>query len=201
MSTSAGRLASERLDDVNQAIELYGRAAARAHANVDIRRDALRELGRLHAKTRQPLALQPKLGEQYLALVEDPIRRVHLRRRLAETYELLGSYEQVVAHTKEILSFEPDDEATRERLDRALDAMSRHEERIERWTVEAARVGCLRPGRAEALVSAARIAEQELGDIARAESLFRAAWAADSGNMEAFDGLSRLLARPRHHAW
>lgn len=190
----AGRLAAERLDDVNQAIELYGRAAARAHANIDVRRDALRELGRLQAKLGNPRASAESL-EQYLALVEDPVRRIHLRRRLAETYELLGQYEQVVAHANEILSFEPDDEATRERLDRALDAMDRHEERIERRTAEAARV-TTPLGRAEALVAAARIAEQELGDVARAESLFRAAWAADSGNVEAFDGLSRLLARP-----
>ena len=190
----AGRFASERLDDVNQAITLHARAADRAHANVDVRRGALQELSRLHASLGNPRAAS-EARERHLSLVEEPIRRTHERRRLSETYELLGQHEDVVRHAVEILQFDPDDEACRDRLDRALEALERHEERIDRWTAEAARVTAP-SGRAEALVRAARIAERELSNLVRAESLYRAAWAADAGSVDAFDGLSRLLARP-----
>ncbi len=190
----AARLASERLDDVNRAILLHTRAAGRSAANVDIRRDSLRELVRLQGTLGNPRAAA-EARERHLELVEDPVRRTHERRRLSESYELLGQHEDVVRHTLEILAFEPDDDTSRDRLDRALEALEQHEERIERWTAEAARL--TRPsGRADALVRAAHICEREVGDLARAESLYRASWAADNTSFAAFDGLSRLLARP-----
>lgn len=191
---AAARLASERLDDVNHAILLHTRAAEREHANVDIRRSALMELSRLHAELGNPRA-SSDARERHLLLVEDPVRRAHERRRLAETYELLGQHEDVVRHDLEILKHDPDDVASRDRLDRALDALGRHAERVSRWAAEAARLERA-SARSIALVRAARITESELGDVAQAEALFRAAWAADSSSSDAFDGLARLLAKP-----
>ncbi len=191
---AAGRLASERLDDANLAIELHTRAAARVEANVDVRRSALRELARLHAELGNPRAAS-EARERHLALVEDPVRRCHEHRRLAESYELLGEHENVVRHCHQILTFDAGDRSSRDRLDRALQALHRHEERIALWSAESARLTSEKD-RAEALVRAARIAEGKLRDQARAESLYRAAWASDPASVDAFDGLSRLLVRP-----
>ena len=191
---AAARLASERLDDLNLAVALHARAAERGEADVEVRRDALLELARLHATLGNPRA-STDARERHLALIEEPRRRAHEHRRLSETFELLGHHEDVVRHTTELLRLDPDDTDARERLDRSLEALGLHEERVAVWTGEAARGGAP-TSRGDCYVRAARIAESELHDPSRAESLFRAAWAADDGNFHAFEGLSRLLARP-----
>jgi tetratricopeptide (TPR) repeat protein len=190
----AGRLASERLDDLNLAVTLHARASERGDADVDVRRDALLELARLHAALGNPRA-STDARERYLALIDEPRRRAHEHRKLSETFELLGHHEDVVRHTNELLRSEPDDAEARDRLDRSLEALGRHDERIAVWTDEAARGGAP-ASRSDCYVRAARIAESDLHDPARGESLFRAGWAADNRSFHAFEGLSRLLARP-----
>lgn len=192
---AAGRLASEKLEDANLAITLHARAAERTQAPVDTRQSALQELARLHAELGRPRGAT-EAREKLLELVQNPARRCHEHRRLSETYELLGDHDSVVRHCHQLLAVDADDRASRDRLDRALQALNRHHERVEYWTSESARLAHEKE-RADALVRAARIAETKLRDVKRAESLYRAAWACDSSNTDAFDGLASLLAHPQ----
>ena len=108
------------------------------------------------------------------------------------TLEASARWSEVAAHAREALLAAPDDDDTRERLDRALEASNHHDERIALWTAEASRVTSP-SARVDAHLRAALIAEQDLGqpDLALVE--LRAAWAIDSEDVRVADHIARLL--------
>src|SRR5215471_987243 len=186
----SARLASERLTKPAQAIELFRRAIALSAASPATRLAALRELERLHAEAGD-LEQMVAVDKDLLPLLQGA-ELVHRHRRLAQSLEKLEKWEEVAQHAEEVLAHEGDDEETRERFDRALSLLGRHEQRISFWTAEASRVA-IPAARLEALLRAAQIAEVDLerSDLALIE--LRAAWAIDSDNTEVVDAIARLL--------
>jgi hypothetical protein len=111
---------------------------------------------------------------------------------LAQAYERIERWEAVVTHARQSLQAVPDDDETRERLDRALAEAGQHEQRITMWTAEASRVSTSQ-ARVDAFRRAAQIAERDQGrqDLALVE--LRAAWAVDPDDAETVDDIARLL--------
>jgi hypothetical protein len=187
---SAARLASERLNKTAQAIELHRRAVALGSTTAATRLAALRELERLHAEAGD-LSQAVQADKELLPLVQGA-ELVHRHRRLAQALERLEKWDQVELHASEVLAREPDDDDTRERLDRALSRLGRHEQRISLWTAEASRITSV-AARVDALFRAAHVAEDDLGrrDLALVE--LRGAWAIDAENADVVDAIARLL--------
>jgi tetratricopeptide (TPR) repeat protein len=187
---SAARLASERLEQISMAIELHRRATALQNTPLEMRRAALSELVRLYGTT--GAAEDAVEAEKQLLLWIDDSERAYRHKRLAQALEELGHWPQVAEHAKAALAFVPDDEETRERLDRALEELGRHEQRVSLWTAESSRATTV-SARTAALRRAAEIAELNLGraDIALVE--MRAAWAIDPEDTEIADAIARLL--------
>src|SRR5262249_8131055 len=98
-------------------------------------------------------------------------------------------------HAERALSLDPDDVSTRDRLDRALQRLGRHDERVRAWVAEA---NGARPTkvRVAAILRAADIAERHLRRPDEAIAHLRRGWTIDPGNGAIFDGLSALLAPP-----
>src|SRR5262249_37838792 len=93
------------------------------------------------------------------------------------------------------LRHDPEDASTRERLDRALQRLGRHEDRVAAWVLEGNAKRPI-PVRVRAFVRAADIAERHLRRRDDAITYLRNAWVIDPGNSEVFDVLSSLLAPP-----
>jgi tetratricopeptide (TPR) repeat protein len=187
---ASARLASERLNKPAQAIEWHRRAVALTATAPATRLAALRELERLHAEAGD-LSQSVQADKELLAWVQGA-ELAHRHRRLAQALEKLEQWEEVVTHAGEVLVREPDDEDTRERFDRALSVLGRHEQRTSFWTAESSRIA-LPAARVEALVRAAHIAERDLErpDLALVD--LRAAWAIDPENSDVADAIARLL--------
>ena len=184
------------------AIHLLQRAAARAPSHTPTSYRTLAELVRLldlgsehdkAAEVRQKrLALLSAAGA-----APDAIGHEHVR--LSEIFDALGRADQAAFHAEQALALDPDDASTRERLDRALQRLGRHDERVRTWVAEA---NARRPTRIRiaALVRAADIAERHLRRDDEAIAHLRAGWAIDPGNATIFDTLSALLAPPPRDA-
>jgi tetratricopeptide (TPR) repeat protein len=187
---SAARLSSERLEQIPLAIELFRRSTALQATSIDTRRASLRELLRLY-ELRGDIESAIEAEEQLLLWV-DGAERPYRHRRLAQSFERIERWEAVANHARQSLAAVPDDDDTRERLDRALCALGQHEQRITMWTAEASRVTTT-TARVDAFRRAARIAErdQRRPDLALVE--LRAAWAVDSDDAETVDDIARLL--------
>jgi tetratricopeptide (TPR) repeat protein len=187
---AAARLASERLNKPAEAIELHRRSVALSATAPATRIAALRELERLFGEAGDlPQSVQ---ADKDLSAWVQGSELVHRHRRLAQALEKLEKWEEVVSHAGQVLANEADDEDTRERFDRALAQLSRHEQRISFWTAEASRIATA-AARVEALVRAANIAEQDCkrSDLALVD--LRAAWAIDPENIDVADAIARLL--------
>jgi tetratricopeptide (TPR) repeat protein len=187
---AAARLASERLEQTPLAVELYRRATALQATAVDTRRGALRELLRLY-QTRGDVESALEAEEQLLLWVEGA-ERAYRYRRLALAYERIERWDAAANHARQALAAVPDDDETRDRLDRAFAALGQHDQRITLWTAEASRVTNA-AARVEAFRRAAEVAEkdQKRQDLALVE--LRAAWSVDSDDTETADDIARLL--------
>jgi len=187
---AAARLASERLDQAPAAIDLHRRATALQNTPLGTRRAALSELVRLYEAAGDTAGAVE--AEAQLLLWIDEAERTYRHRRLARALEELGRPAEVAEQARAALAIVPDDDETRERLDRALSELGRHEQRVSLWTAEASRAPSA-TGRTSALRRAAQIAEHDLGrpDIALVE--MRAAWAIDPDDTEIADAIARLL--------
>jgi tetratricopeptide (TPR) repeat protein len=187
---AAARLASERLEQTALAIDLHRRATALGSTPIGTRRASLRELSRLY-EAAGDASSAIEADRQLLLWVDEP-ERAYWHRRLALSLEVTERWHEVAAHAREALLAAPDDDDSRERLDRALAASGHHEERISFWTAEASRVTSI-SARVDALLRAAQIAENDLlqPDLALAE--LRAAWALDAEDVRIADGIARLL--------
>jgi tetratricopeptide (TPR) repeat protein len=185
---------------VGEATHMLVAAAARAPHHTPTSFRILAELVRLH-ELAGDVGLAAEVRQQRLALLESaqgaaPAEVIaHEHVRLAEMFDGLGRGDQAAFHAERALALDPDDASTRERLDRALQRLGRHEDRVRTWVMEA---NALRPVRVRvaALLSAADIAERHLRRRDEAIAHLRAAWAVDPGNAGVFDALSALLAPP-----
>src|SRR6185369_7629342 len=133
--------------------------------------------------------------QKRLSLLTEPDALAHEHTRLAEIFDGLGRADQAAYHAERALTIDPDDIGTRERLDRALQRLGRHEERVRSWVSEA---NATRPVkvRVAALMRAADIADRHLRRRDEALAHLRAGWAIDPGNATIFEAISALLAPP-----
>ena len=185
------------------ATHLLTRAAARAPLHTPTGRRILAELIRLldiagesarAADVRQKrLALLISRGLSSSEASPEAIVQEHVR--LSEVFDSLGQADQAAAHAERALALDPDDLSTRDRLDRALQRLGRHEERVRTWVAEGNAVRPI-PARIAALLRAADIAERHLRRRDEAIAHLRSAWAVDPGNGAVFEALSAILAPP-----
>jgi cellulose synthase operon protein C len=218
---AAARIRAERLGQWQESIPLLGRALARAPATSPTARRALGELGRLHERAGDRAAAV-EAWERHLALLADPATIASEHARLARTLEALGRDDEAVAHARAALA-DPaaavpaaahatapgmgpglapgmgPDAQTREGLDRVLERLGKHEERVSLWLeVSSSTSASATPTatRVAALLRAARISERNLGRPDEAIEHLRAAWALAPGDTLVFDALSALVAAP-----
>ncbi|XXX77131.1 cellulose synthase [Sorangium sp. So ce134] len=189
---TAARLLIDKIRSPADAVPLLTRAAARAPAGSPTARRVVAELIRL-LEASGALELAASVRQKELALLTDSEAIVHEHVRLAELHDTLGNAEQAALHATRALELDPEDSSTRERLDRALQRLGHHAERVEVWTAVA---NADRPThvRVAALLRAADISEHHLKRRDEALAILRAAWAIDPGNGSVFDALSALLA-------
>ncbi|WP_437335190.1 cellulose synthase [Sorangium sp. So ce394] len=189
---TAARLLIDKIRSPADAVPLLTRASLRAPSGSPTARRVVSELIRL-LEASGALELAASVRQKELALLTDNEAIVHEHVRLAELYDTLGNAEQAALHATRALALDPDDSSTRERLDRALQRLGHHAERVEVWTAVA---NADRPThvRVAALLRAADISEHHLKRRDEALAILRAAWAIDPGNGAVFDALSALLA-------
>jgi tetratricopeptide (TPR) repeat protein len=193
------RVSSPGLAD---AIQLLQRAAARAPHHTPNSYRTLAELIRL-LELSGDLEHAPEVRQQRLGLLlaagatGEAVTFEHVR--LSEIFDGLGRADQAAYHAEQALLLDPDDASTRERLDRALQRLGRHEERVRTWVGEA---NARRPVavRVAALLRAADIAERHLRRRDEAVAHLRAGWTIDPGNASIFEALSAILAPPAREA-
>lgn len=191
---TASRILAERARDVREAIALLARASARAPSGTPTSRRILAELSRLQeqegaleqAAVTRTRELPTLLGAEAVA---------HAHVKLSEIHDALGQAEDAAAHAELALAHDPIDESTRERLDRALQRLGRHERRVEVWLGEGNADRPV-PERVAALLRAADISERHLRKRADAIGYLKAAWTVCPGHGGVFDVLSALLAQP-----
>jgi tetratricopeptide (TPR) repeat protein len=184
------------------AVHFLERAAARAPQHTPTSYRTLAELVRLlelsGEMSRSADVRQKRLGLLLAAgAAGESVTHEHVR--LAEIFDGLGRADQAAYHAEQALLIDPDDASTRERLDRALMRLGRHEERVRTWVAEA---NATRPTRARiaALVRAADIAERQLRRRDEAIAHLRVGWSIDPGNATIFEALSALVAPPPRDA-
>ncbi|UQA63718.1 tetratricopeptide repeat protein [Polyangium aurulentum] len=191
---TAARIHAERLREPAEAISLLQRAAARAPSGTPTSRRILADLARL---LEQEGALEQAaiVRKRELATLSGPEAIAHAHVRLSEIYDALGQAEEAAGHAEQALLHDPSDESTRERLDRALQRLGRHERRVEVWAAEG---NADRPidVRVAALMRAADIAGRHLRKNDDAIAFLKAAWVVRPGDDAVFDALSALLAPP-----
>lgn len=195
---TAARIGSERLKDLNDGVVLLGRSAARAPNTLPTTRRILAELIRLQehlGATDQ--AIITRLRELTLLTSSNAI--AHAQVRLSEIHDSLGQAENAASHAEQALLHDPTDESTRERLDRALQRLGRHERRIEIWVAES-HDSRPTPHRVAALLRAADICERHLRRRDDAVTYLRAAWSIHPGDASVFDTLSGLLGQVAREA-
>jgi len=189
-AATVARLATH---DAARAIVLLERAAGRAPTapSVDLR--VLDDLVRLlEAAGRRHDAVRWRRAE--LGLLESPHERAHALVLLARAAEQAGDLDAAIADLEATLKDRPD-AATVAQLDRVLARAGRHAPRVALWVREAARAGG--PARRVAsLMTAAKIAERDLGLPDEAVVHLQAAWTTTPGHPAVLEALTRLLARP-----
>lgn len=191
---AAARIGCERLKDLTEGAVFLGRAASRAPGSLATTRRILAELIRVQehlGATEQ--AIITRLRE--LSMQTNSHAIAHAQVRLSEIHDSLGQAENAASHAEQALLHDPTDESTRERLDRALQRLGRHERRIEIWVAES---HDSRPmaHRVSSLQRAADICERHLRRRDDAVTYLRAAWTIHPGDAAVFDTLSGLLAQP-----
>ncbi|XXT19917.1 cellulose synthase [Sorangium sp. So ce429] len=189
---TAARLLIDKIRSPADAVPLLTRASARAPAGSPTARRVVGELIRL-LEASGALEQVASVRQKELALLTDNEAIVHEHVRLAEIHDTLGNAEQAALHASRALALDPEESSTRERLDRALQRLGHHDERVEVWTAVA---NANRPTqvRVAALLRAADICEHQLKRRDEALAILRAAWAIEPGNSAVFDALSALLA-------
>lgn len=191
---TASRIVIDKLRAPTDAIMILSRASARAPAHTPTSRRTLTELI-AQLEVTGNLESAAAVRQRRLPLLTEKEEIAHEHVRLSEVYTTLGRADQAVEAAARALSENPRDSATRERLDRALQRLGHHKERVRLWLVEA---NSDRPTdvRVEAYLKAADIAQRHLRRVDDALAHLRAAWTIDQESGVVFDALSSLLAPP-----
>ncbi|MEJ7735279.1 MAG: tetratricopeptide repeat protein [Polyangiaceae bacterium] len=191
---SAARFLVDKLQSPTDAVSILQRAVARAPQTTSTMRRALGELIRL-LEAHGELQAAADVRQKQLGLLRDQEAIVHEHVRLSEVLDTIGAADRSAEHARQALAYDPEDLPTRERLERALQRLGRHEERVASWVAEG---NAKRPAevRVTAFLRAADIANRHLKSREEAIAYLRAAWVIDPGNTEVFDALSALLAPP-----
>ncbi len=184
----------QRLSFTVEAIHHLTRASARAPLGTPTSGRILAELIHL-LEGRADLETASAVRQKRLGLLTDPEQIAHEHVRLSEILDSLGRADEAAFHAERALELAPDDTLTRDRLDRILHRLGRHEVRVRTWLKEAhaARTPKVQ---AAALLRASDIAERQLRRRDEAIAHLRAAWSIDPGNAAVFDALSALLSPP-----
>jgi tetratricopeptide (TPR) repeat protein len=191
---AAARIGCERLKDLTDGAVLLGRAASRAPGGLGTTRRILAEQIRVQEHLGAvDQSIVTRLRE--LTMLTSSHAIAHAQVRLSEIHDSLGQAEDAAAHAEQALLHDPTDESTRERLDRALQRLGRHERRIEIWVAES-HDSRPTPHRVSSLLRAADICERHLKRRDDALTYLRAAWSVHPGDASVFDTLSGLLAQP-----
>ncbi len=195
---TSARIVTERVRDLNDGAVLLGRAALRAPDGAPPTRRILTELIRLQEHLGAvDQCIITRLRE--LTMLTSSHAIAHAQVRLSEIHDSLGQAENAAAHAEQALLHDPSDESTRERLDRALQRLGRHERRIEIWVAEA-NDSRPTPHRVSSLMRAADICDRHVRRRDDAIAYLRAAWSVNPGDGAVFDALSALLGQPSRDA-
>jgi tetratricopeptide (TPR) repeat protein len=184
----------QRLSFAVEAIQHLTRASARAPLGTPTSGRIFAELIHL-LEGSADLETASAVRQKRLGLLTDPEQIAHEHVRLSEILDGLGRADEAAFHAERALEIAPDDTHTRDRLDRILHRLGRHEVRVRTWLKEANAARTPRV-KAAALLRAAEIAERQLRRRDEAIAHLRAAWAIDPGNAAVFDALSALLSPP-----
>jgi len=195
---TAARILAERLRDPHEAITLLGRASSRAPAGTPTSRRILAELARM-LEQEGVLEQAAMTRKRELATLSGAEAIAHAYVKLSELYDALGQAEDAAAHAEQALLHDPTDDSTRERLDRALQRLGRHERRVEVWAAEGNADRPV-PQRIAALMRAADICERHLRKRDDAIAYLKAAWTVKPGEGAVLDVLSALLQPPTREA-
>jgi tetratricopeptide (TPR) repeat protein len=190
----AGRLCIDKLDAAMLGTDRLRSALERVPEGASGARRVMTELIRL-LESQGEMDLAAEVRKRRLRLIADADAVAHEHVRLSEMFDALGQADQAAYHAERALEIAPEDVSTRERLDRALQRLGRHEDRVRQWIGEANGTRPV-PVRVEALLRAADIANRHLRRREEAIVHLRAAWSIDPGNATIFDSLSSLLAPP-----
>jgi cellulose synthase operon protein C len=195
---TAARIVIDKLRAPTDAIMILSRASARAPATTPTSRRTLTELI-AQLEVTGNLESAAAVRQKRLPLLTEKEQIAHEHVRLSEVYTTLGRADQAVEAAARALAENPRDSATRERLDRALQRLGHHKERVRLWLTEA---NSDRPTeiRVEAYLKAADIALRHLRRTDDALAHLRAAWTIDHESGVVFDALSGLLAPPPRDA-
>jgi tetratricopeptide (TPR) repeat protein len=191
LELDAASIAWTRIGDRAWATRLLERAAARAPTTRLVDRRVLDDLIRAYeAAGRSADAIRAR--EARLPFFTDPAPLAHELSALGALHERLGDLRAAADCVQRAIAHAPGDPTRVETLDRLLAELGDHEARVEAWTAEAAR-SPRADERVRALCRAAQIAERTLKDPSEALRHLRAAWVSAPGDLEALDGLVRLI--------
>src|SRR5262249_12372188 len=142
---TAGRLLLDRLDQPAAAIAALQKAATRITAAsaeagppariATTRRRIFSCLAPLLEDAGQ-IAAAAQARLRYVAELREPEAIAHEHIALADLLAALGQHERAVEHARQALARDPLDAAAQQRLDRALERLGRHEERVSAWVIQ-----------------------------------------------------------------
>ena len=191
---TAARIAIDKLRAPADAVMILSRAESRAPVHTPTSRRIRAELiAQLEATGNLEMAAEVR--QNRLRTLTEREHVLHEHVRLSEIFSTLGAADRAVDSAARALQLDPKDSATRLRLDRALQRLGQHQERIRVWIAEANSERSAE-ARVAAYLQAADIAERQLRKPEDALTHLRAAWAIDPSNGSVFDAISALLAPP-----
>jgi serine/threonine protein kinase len=193
LELDAACIARRRLGDLEGAVALLERAAARVPIAPDVHRRILDELVSLHELGGRP-AEALRARRLRLTHLDDPRARAHEQRAIASFEESLGDLAAAVVALERAHELAPDDATLVHALDRLLGVTGAAVKRTELWSRFAA--GAAQGAeRARRLLRAADLAASH-GETAKAVELARSAVVAEPSAAAAVDKLLGWLASP-----
>src|ERR1019366_7962650 len=183
-----------RLGDLEGAVALLERAAARVPIAPDVHRRILDELVSLHELGGRPAEAR-RARRLRLTHLDDPRARAHEQRAIASFEESLGDLAAAVVALERAHELAPDDATLVHALDRLLGVTGAAVKRTELWSRFAAGAAAEGAARARRLLRAADLAASH-GETAKAVELARSAVVAEPSAAAAVDKLLGWLASP-----